>query len=424
VERLTRGHLFGGAAALVAGGLRQPDGVRRSAGVTYLAFWGGWTGPDGLVMQGLVRAFNAVSPDVQVRLTLYNWDLIFDRWRAEFAGGIPPDIVGIHATEVAEYAARGMLREIGKQTARVGLRAADYYGPAWRLCEAAGGLYSIPLDIHPLGLYINIAAAERAGLDWRRPPATAREVLTWAARLTDRRRGQWGYAAPAGDVECFRQWYSLLYQFGGRFLNAAGTRCLANSGAGVRAFAFLGDTVLRQRVAMPREGAVDADLISGRVAMYVQGPWYVRGAQQAGLRFVTAAMPRIGSRPAMWANSHVLGVVNTLDERRVDAALRFIAWLDAHALTWSAAGQLPARNAARARLNETALWPYLRPFAQQLPAIVYQPNLLSHTRLFAETLPTPVTSATQAVMLGRVTPAEAAQALREGVDTIIAAPAG
>jgi multiple sugar transport system substrate-binding protein len=223
-------------------------------------------------------------------------------------------------------------------------------------------------------------------------------------------------------VECLRQWFSLLYQYGGRLLNAADTHCLADSPAGIAAYAFLRDAIATHRVAMPEEGLVDADFLAGRVLMYVQGPWYIHGAHQAGLPFATAPMPRIGGRPAVWANSHVLAVVNTQDEDRVAAVMRFIAWLHAHALDWAEAGQIPASNSARARLAQTAIWPYLRPFVAALPYVVYQPNVLQHTALFAEQLTTPLTTATRAVMLGRQTPAEGVRALSDGVDQILAAP--
>jgi len=400
---------------------RAPAVSTSGKDITRLAFWGGWTGPDGAMMQRLVTLFNSAVHDVQVTLTLYNWDLIFDRWRQEFDGGAPPDIICIHATEVAEFAARGMLREIGGAARRLLPGDDAFFPPSWRLCRVDGGLYAIPLDIHPLGLYIDAAAARRAGLDTARPPRTAPELYRWAARLSEPARGRWGYAAPAGDVECFRQWYSLLYQFGGRFMDPTGTRCVADSRAGVQAFAFLRDAIAGRRLAMPREGSVDADFIARRVGMYLQGPWYIQGARQAGIDLLTAPAPRIGPRPAVWANSHVLGVVNTLDRSRVEAAMRFIAWLNGRALDWAEAGQIPAHNSARARLPATRIWPYLRPFVTQLPAIVYQPNLLAHTRLFAENAPTPVISETQAVMLGRRTPAAAARAMSEQVDVVLTA---
>lgn len=426
--------LHGGALALSASALAGDATARGVAwraisttsttqSVTQLSFWGGWTRPDGLAMQQLVRRFNAETPDVQVTLTLYNWDLIFDRWKQEFDGGAPPDIVGIHATEVAEYAARGMLRDITPQAARHGLRAADFFAPAWRLCQVRHGLYAIPLDIHPLALYINAQAAKRAGLDVRWPPHTAADLLHWALRLTERGSDRWGYAAPAGDVECFRQWYSLLYQFGGRFLNPGLTRCLADSAAGVAAYAFLRDMVYRYRVAMPQESVVDADFIAGKVLMYLQGPWYISGVQQAGLPFITAPAPRIGRQSFVWANSHVLGVVNTLDQRRIDAAARFIAWITDHALDWAEAGQVPASNAARQHLPGTRIWPHLRAFASQVPNIVYQPNSRAHSQIFAETLPTPVITAMQAVMLGHETPREAVHVMAEEVDQILSDPA-
>jgi len=402
---------------------RSPDAApARSDRTTRLSFWGGWSGPDGLVMQRLVHAFNAASSDVQVTLTLYNWDIIFDRWRTEFDGGLPPDIIGFHAVEVAEYAARGMLYEVSRQAERHGLRADDYFPPTWRLCRGDGGLYAIPLDIHPLGLYINARAARRAGLDPRRPPRTGADLLSWAARLTDATRGTWGYAAPAGDVEAFRQWYSLLYQYGGRFLDDARAHCLANSPAGARAYRFLADAIERRHVAMPSEGSVDADFLAERVMMYAQGPWYIRGMQQAGIPFVTAPLPLVGARPAVWANSHALGVVNTQDAGRAEAAMRFIAWLDRHALAWAEAGQVPARNAARARLATTSIWPYLRPFAAQVLSIVYEPDVTMHTSIFAENRPTPVISATRAVLNGQETPAAAVRIMGEQVDQLIASP--
>lgn len=429
MQRLTRrrallGALAGATTGVASAAGAGPFALSARAAPATLSFWGGWTGPDGLAMQRLVARFNAEVRDVQVTLTLYNWDLIFDRWRAEFDGGSPPDIVGIHATEVAEYAARGMLQEIGLEARQSGLVREAFLAAPWDLCRAEGGLYGIPLDVHPLGLYVNARAARRAGLDLGRPPRTGGDLLSWAARLTDHRAGTWGYAAPAGDVECVRQWYSLLYQHGGRFLNAQGTRCLAGGPAGVAAFGFLRDAVAAARVAMPEEGLVDADFLAGRVRMYAQGPWYIRGALQAGLPFVTAPMPVIGRLPAVWANSHVLGVVNSLDEGRVRAAMRFVAWLHAHALDWAEAGQIPASNAARARLPHTTIWPYLRPFAAMLPHVVYQPNVARQSALFAEQLATPLTTETRAVILGSRTPAQGARALAGGVDQVLAAAPG
>jgi len=151
--------LAGAAAAPAFMRPRATKAPTREKDVTRLAFWGGWTGPDGAMMQRLVGLFNGMSHDVQVTLTLYNWDLIFDRWREEFDGGTPPDIIGLHATEVAEFAARGMLRDITAEARRFLPSAANFFPPPWRLCHVDGGLYAVPLDIHPLGLYINAAAA-------------------------------------------------------------------------------------------------------------------------------------------------------------------------------------------------------------------------------------------------------------------------
>ncbi len=420
---LTRRQALLGAASSA---LAMSSGTRaraEGADVTHLAFWGGWTGPDGLAMQRLVAQFNAEVREVQVTLTLYNWDLIFDRWLQEFVGGSPPDLVGIHVTEIAEYAHRGMLYNISREAQHYHLRAEEFPPLLWRLCQVGNGQYAIPLDFHPLGLYINARAARQAGLDPRRPPTTGRELLAWAARLTDRARGIWGLTAPAGDVECFRQWYSLLYQFGGRFMNDSGTRCMVNSAAGVQAYRFLQDMVATRRVAMPAEVAPDADFLAGRVSMYVQGPWYIRGALQAGIELVTAPLPLIGRQFHVWSNSHVLTVVNTQDSTRAAAAMRFIAWIHTHAREWAEAGQIPANTTTLAQLPSASIWPYLRPFAAEIPHIVYQPSLLQEAQLFAENGSTPLNNATRAVMLGQKTPAQAVRIMSDQVDQALSIPA-
>jgi multiple sugar transport system substrate-binding protein len=157
--------------------------------------------------------------------------------------------------------------------------------------------------------------------------------------------------------------------------------------------------------------------------MYAQGPWYIRGVLQAGIELVTAPMPRIGNRPLVWANSHVLAVVNTLDDARAAAAIRFIAWIHSHSLEWADAGQIPADNVARAKLPATNYWPYLRAFAVQVPHLVYQPSVLQETLLFSENGSTPLNYATRAVMLGQETPARAVRSMGDQINQILSSPA-
>ena len=53
-------------------------GLSGAQDVVTLEFWGGWTGPDGAIMQQLVDKYNAENPGVQVTLTVQAWSPLFD----------------------------------------------------------------------------------------------------------------------------------------------------------------------------------------------------------------------------------------------------------------------------------------------------------------------------------------------------------
>ena len=130
-------------------------------------------GRTGWPCRGWCARFNAENRDVQVTLTLYNWDLIFDRWRAEFDGGAPPDIVGIHATEVAEFAARGMLLNIAGRVQLQGIDAEEFPGALWRLCRR-GRRHLRGADRHPPAGPVHQRTGGGAGGAGSAPPAARR----------------------------------------------------------------------------------------------------------------------------------------------------------------------------------------------------------------------------------------------------------
>lgn len=61
-----------------------------------LEFWGGWTGPDGDIMDGLVQQFNAEHPNIQVTLTRQQWSPLYDAFVVASASDEAPDILAMH----------------------------------------------------------------------------------------------------------------------------------------------------------------------------------------------------------------------------------------------------------------------------------------------------------------------------------------
>src|SRR3989442_15810400 len=68
-----------------------------------LAFWGGWTGPDGDVMRAMVHQYNARNPDVHVTLTTLQWTPLFDKFLTSMRAGEGPDLMAMHPHDTAQF---------------------------------------------------------------------------------------------------------------------------------------------------------------------------------------------------------------------------------------------------------------------------------------------------------------------------------
>jgi multiple sugar transport system substrate-binding protein len=80
----------------------------------------------------------------------------------------------------------------------------------------------------------------------------------------------------------------------------------------------------------------------------------------------------------VWAQSHQFSLPkqgSPNDDRRA-ASFKFIEWMTAHAVNWAAAGQVPARNAARDEaLASTDLYlTKLKSWADELPYANFMPT--------------------------------------------------
>lgn len=94
-------------------------------------FWHGLTGPDGAYLADMVKQYNTDNADnLCVILTVYNWDVFFDKWLSGVAAGTPPDVVIYHINELPQYASLGAVTPIDDLAAGVGLDGEQLPGNA------------------------------------------------------------------------------------------------------------------------------------------------------------------------------------------------------------------------------------------------------------------------------------------------------
>ncbi|MGE5597995.1 MAG: ABC transporter substrate-binding protein, partial [Bacteroidota bacterium] len=321
---------------------------------TTINYWTIFTGPDGATMQKLVDAYNAENKGkFEVRMSIMPSNVFYEKIVAAVISNSAPDVAIMHVDRVPEFAARGALLELDKYVKRLGLKGADYIKATWDGGLIDGKRYSIPLDTHPLVMYWNKKLFREAGLDPNKPPADAASFLKAAKLLTkdtnnDGQPDQWGTQLSVGWPN-FQYWYSILYQNGGDIFNKDCTKAVFNSPEGVNALQYLVDLIYKERVS-PANVQVDADVEAfkrGEVGMEFNGIWMLNAyKERPGLEFGAGVIPQWGAKKlAIWGGSHqfVIPKMKKLDNKKVEASIRFVKWLGDHSLEWGLGGQLPAR---------------------------------------------------------------------------------
>jgi multiple sugar transport system substrate-binding protein len=125
-----------------------------SCGTVSLEYWNPFTGPDGPFMGELVTAFNGEFPNIQVSMTTQSE--YYTQLSTAAASGTLPDVAIIHADQIATQVYRNILRPIDAVVAESGISGEDFPEAVWNAGEVNDMRYAIPLDIHPMTMFVNM----------------------------------------------------------------------------------------------------------------------------------------------------------------------------------------------------------------------------------------------------------------------------
>lgn len=334
-----------------AGSAGAGDGGKNYTGPKVsLNLWNGFTGGDGDIFKKLVDQFNGEHANIAITVATYRWEDYYAKLAGAVSSGNGPDLGVMHMDQLATFAARKVIQPIDDVAAALELSEKDFAPTVWR-----GGLYQkkrygIPLDMHPVGLYYNKTLLQQAGLDPNKPPTNRSELEQALAALKG--KGIQGFWMSPFQFTGGMTGYSLVYQFGGSLYNEDATKATFNSPEAVEAVTWCAKLVTDGH--SPANVGQDADYLalkSNKNAFNVNGIWQVNDLKKSPeIQWGVAAVPQIGSRKSVWANSHNFAIMQPprgADANKVAGAKVFINWLSQHSLDWAAGGQVPARNSVR-----------------------------------------------------------------------------
>ncbi|AXK31591.1 extracellular solute-binding protein [Streptomyces armeniacus] len=349
-RRLLRGALYGAAAAAAAPALSACGSVVGSSAVTGgLQFWNLFAGTDGGLMKKMLTQVERRVPELRATSTVLEWGAsYYTKLAMSSAGGRPPDLAVMHVSRLAGYAPGGLLDPWDMDTlAEFGIRAEDLNPDALKRGHYDGRPYALPLDTHPLVVYFDREAMDKAGLldgDGRLVPFDSPEDYLDAAQQLRAVKGKMGpvYGHVRDPAANWRLFWTLFAQTGAEF-------DISRKPARIDRAAAVRVVRLMHRMMSPECGSMDGASAIGAFAngsspMIFTGEWDITAFREVeGLDLGASPFPTLLGRPAAWADSHTFVLPHRDDpdpERRRDAH-RLVAELFKASFTWAEAGHIP-----------------------------------------------------------------------------------
>ena len=288
-------------------------------------YWNGFTGPDREPLEELVKKFNDEG-NVEVKLDIMSWEVMYQKLAAALAGGQGPDIFACNTERIGTYA---------KSNAIVPVE--DFYGNGLDMNVVPKGLaenlvydgktYGVPVNLATLMMYYNKDLFKAAGLDPESPPKNWDELKDMAVKLTKVSGGkveQYGFGI--ATKETIPMWPILIWANGGDFIDTGSMKSVFNSPKTVEAVEIWADLIINKNIspAVLTGAEVDKLFETQKCAMYMCGPWAVGGFQKAGINFGVAPVPAGPAKEVTLGTS--VSMYMTKDSKNKEAVYEFFKY--------------------------------------------------------------------------------------------------
>ena len=276
----------------------------------------------------IVGQVKAANPGLNVTVTDVPFNDIFKNFETQAAAGAGPDMYIAPNDNLPSEARASLLADVSDLVAT--LKAAPYSTSdvAINAATVDGKLYEIPESMKAVELFYDKSKITT-------PPATIDDWKTNASKLG------WVYGGNGGGA--YYLW-GLFSTFGGKILADDG-KCAATAGGVADALKWLQDMKAAGMHFYQNDNDAKADLISGKIAGFIDGPWQSGDLAKAlGDKLAVVAGPKgTGDWAPMTAPD---GFYINASSANVDLAKQFALQflLPANEQVFADAGHLPANT--------------------------------------------------------------------------------
>ncbi|MGA2480595.1 MAG: extracellular solute-binding protein [Spirochaetia bacterium] len=303
------------------------------------------------LMSDLIQQFEARNPGIHVEQVTFPYESYLQKVAAAVPAGEGPDVINLYYGWLPLWVKSGYLLELPESSFSTAYLAKTFYPFVAQSVSFGGRNYSVPTAVRTLALIYNKRLFREAGLDPNVPPRTLDELLADAKKLSkyDAQGNlvQSGLLMqPSGQGHVWIR-EVLFRQFGATPYSADGRTVTYNSPAGIKAFQWYMDRITKDRVGYPNFSTDDPTAFTAqKAAMNIDGSFRIATLNAVkNLEWGAAELPTYKGVKSNFASFWTNAIVNGVSGAKLDAAVRFLAFLTSPEVQdqWlKKVGELPA----------------------------------------------------------------------------------
>jgi len=344
------------AAALTVTACGRGDETGGSAGQTGAAVSTGaakgnltmWAmGAEGQNLPTLLKDFEAANPGVTVKVTAIPWNAAHDKFMTAVTANKTPDLAMVGSTWMGELAGSEALDPTPSQ-----IDKSAFFEGAQKTTEVNGTSYGIPWYVETRVVFYRTDLAKKAGFET--PPTDQAGLKDMAKAMQTKAGAKWGIGLQAGGTGSWQSLMPFAWSNGADLTKDGGKAYNFDSPQMLEAMkyyqSYFTDGISDK--AAPATPTTEPDFKSGKVPMFISGPWMMSAVEKVGGagfkdKYNVAPIPAGSAGSSSFVGGSNLAVFKSTQNR--DAAWKLVQWLaqpDVQAKWYTMSTDLPSVKSA------------------------------------------------------------------------------
>jgi multiple sugar transport system substrate-binding protein len=304
-------------------------------------------GAEGDKLPELLKDFEAANPGVKVQVTAIPWDAAHDKFMTAVTANKTPDLAMVGTTWMGELAGSKALDPVPSQ-----IDKSVFFEGAQKSTEVSGTSYGIPWYVETRVVFYRSDLAKKAGFDT--VPTDQAGLKEMAKAMQTKAGAKWGIGLQAGGTGSWQTLMPFAWSNGADLTKDGGKAYNFDSPPMLEATkyyqSFFTDGISDK--AAPATPTTEPDFASGKVPMFISGPWEMSAVEKVGGsgfkdKYNVAPIPAGSAGSSSFVGGSNLAVFKSTTNR--DAAWKLVQWLakpDVQAKWYTMSTDLPSVKSA------------------------------------------------------------------------------